>query len=46
VGEGEDKRRQRRGKTATCLGRQKGTVLWINKLVCTRRAEAVLLLAE
>jgi hypothetical protein len=34
VGEGEDKRRQRRGKAAACLGRQKGTVLWINKLVC------------
>ena len=50
VGEGEDKRRQRRGKAASSaaclLGCQKGTVLWINKLVCTRRAEAVLLLAE
>jgi hypothetical protein len=47
VGEGEDKRRQRRGKAAACLlGCQKVTVLWINKLVCTRRAEAVLLLAK
>jgi hypothetical protein len=38
----KNKRRQRRGKD----GGLPRSPDWINKLVCTRRAEAVVLLAE